>query len=777
MATEERLPPACAFAISVLAEHNQDPYMVPEEAVEAAQQHMVTCARCVASQRPQRPVGNSTLRKKKRLRPMADNGDGAQSAMQTLLEERPSATATHEQIGNGSEYPLQQSTQRSLITSTPTETVDVTPQEISVTAQQVDDVLDCQQCRPFLQDYANALTEGQPVAVLYPEIHEHIEHCDMGCQMLLELFTQEAKKNSKYKRNLVRDPFSAIGWELSGFFRAGQVPMSAKALAYGTLMLLLVVASLGALVGFNWDESHYHAAYANAMPIPDGVGLSDGLKIFDACNTSAFQDKRSAAQDMLQTPSSKADGLLTSALHIAQNDTSGCNGGEAAVYLEDLHVRQSGHPFSMVVVSFDSTPGNTNPINGSDRHFLYAANTQELVGVAIAQKQYNTAQLKVPGAPLLYLVLANTTGLESGAGQVATMIASLAQSTDYQPLGLLVNHTHPLLAVLGLGPDNQLQGSLPTMCRTGVPVIAPTTLDPAIFDQIVEASLYNHCATGFSFARLAADDRQQSVLAANYAYAKLKAKYGAVIYNPNNLSASIAVQGFIDNFSKNPDTHIVARETTITSDAASESADQSQRIHENLSTALNDALQAKPRPDVIFASVQTNDAYTLAQAIARLPQNQQPTLIVSGESIQLKTLQALSQWARQNQFAQPHIYVSVATATQSKLTEEWQKQFYASFCTSFAPTGSSCSSVGALDQGALLFADGLESVTNSIGPVTDITHLPTREQLVKKIKDVHFTGVSNTIAFHSTVNSLLTNQKAAPVLLNIQDDGSIQIVK
>ncbi len=49
MATEERLPSACAFAISVLAEHDQDPYIVPEEALEAAQQHMVTCARCVAS--------------------------------------------------------------------------------------------------------------------------------------------------------------------------------------------------------------------------------------------------------------------------------------------------------------------------------------------------------------------------------------------------------------------------------------------------------------------------------------------------------------------------------------------------------------------------------------------------------------------------------------------------------------------------------------------------------------------------------------------------------
>ncbi len=770
MATEERLPPACAFAVSVLAEYNQDPYMVPEEAVEAAQQHMVTCARCVASQAPQTPTANSTLRKKKRLRPIANNGEDSQSTMQTLLEERPSAP---EQVSVGPEYPL--ATQRSLITSPPPEEIGVT-REISVTAQPVEDVLDCQPYRPFLSEYADALMDGQPAAMLYPEVHAHLQNCEMGCLALLDLFQQEAKTNRKNKRKPVRDPFSAIGWELSGFFRAGQVPMSPKALAYGTLMLLLIVAFLGALMGSSWNESHYHVPAAT-IPTPDGVGLSDGLKIFDACNAPAYQAKRDAAQEMHQTTSTKADGLLTSALHSTQSDASGCNGGEAAIYQEDLHVRQSGRPFGMVVVSFDSAAGDANPTGGSDRHLLYAAHTQELVGVSIAQNQYNTAQMSVPGAPLLYLVLANTTGLESGASQIANMIASLDQSTDYQQLGLLVNHTHPLLAVLGLGPDNLLQSSLPTMCRIGIPVIAPTIADPVIFDQLTETSLYNHCAPGFGFARVAADDRQQSTLGASYAYTKLKAKSAAVIYNPNDLSSSTATQGFIDNFSKNPNAHIVARETTITSDGVAGGSTQAQRVREDVSAALDDALKAKPRPDVIFASVQTSDAYTLAQAIARLPQSQQPTLIISGESLQPKALQTLAQWAHENQLTQPHIYVSVAAATQSKVTEEWQKQFYASFCTSFAPSGSSCSSAGALDQGALLFADGLESIIKGIGQVTDPTRLPTREELIQKIKAVQFNGVSSSIAFHSTANSLLTNQKAAPVLLNVQDDGSIQSVK
>ncbi len=530
-------------------------------------------------------------------------------------------------------------------------------------------------------------------------------------------------------------------------------------------------------MGFDWNESRYHNTSANTIPTPDGVGFSDGLKIFDACNASAYQNKRDAAQAMLQTTSSGADNLLTSALHTTQSDTSGCNAGEAAVYLEDLHVRQSGHPFGIVVVSFDSTPGDASPTNGSNRNVLYAANTQELVGVSIAQNQYNTAQLKIPGAPLLYLILANTTGSESGTSQVANLIASLAQSTNYQQFGLLVNNPHPLLAVLGLGPDNFIQSSLPAMCRTGIPVIAPTMTDPFLFDQLAQTSLYNHCASGFGLARLAADSKQQSALSASYAYTKLKAKHAAVIYNPDTSSSSTTAQGFIDNFNKNPDAHIVARETTITSNIVGESSNQSQIVSESVAAALNDALQAKPRPEVVFAAVQTSDAYTLAQTIARLPQNQQPALIIGGEPIKPGALQTLAQWAHQNQLTQPHVYVSVATATQSKVTENWQKQFYASFCTSFASSGSSCSSAGALDQGALLFADGLESIIKGIGPVTDATHLSTRAQLIQKIKNVQFTGVSNAISFRSTTNLLLTNQKATPVLLSIQDDGSMQIVK
>src|SRR5713226_7878528 len=63
MAIDQHLPPACAFAISVLVERDMDPDAVPEEAVEAAQHHLVTCVRCLST-----PPVISPPRKKKRPR-------------------------------------------------------------------------------------------------------------------------------------------------------------------------------------------------------------------------------------------------------------------------------------------------------------------------------------------------------------------------------------------------------------------------------------------------------------------------------------------------------------------------------------------------------------------------------------------------------------------------------------------------------------------------------------------------------------------------------------
>src|SRR5579864_5082662 len=83
MAIDEQLPPACAFAVSVLVERDMDPDSVPEEAVEAAQHHLATCVRCLSS-----PPSISPPRKKKKRRPLEqDNASLLEPYAPALLDE------------------------------------------------------------------------------------------------------------------------------------------------------------------------------------------------------------------------------------------------------------------------------------------------------------------------------------------------------------------------------------------------------------------------------------------------------------------------------------------------------------------------------------------------------------------------------------------------------------------------------------------------------------------------------------------------------------------
>src|SRR5207247_9775941 len=78
---KEKLPPACAFAVSVLTDYDLEPDSVPEEAVEAAQQHMATCIRCLSN-----PI--DTMLGKKRKAPRHEVSDSsAQADAQTSSDD------------------------------------------------------------------------------------------------------------------------------------------------------------------------------------------------------------------------------------------------------------------------------------------------------------------------------------------------------------------------------------------------------------------------------------------------------------------------------------------------------------------------------------------------------------------------------------------------------------------------------------------------------------------------------------------------------------------
>src|SRR5579875_660886 len=172
MATEERLPPACAFALSVLAERDLDPEAVPEEAVEAAQQHMATCPRCVnASANPSSSTTGAAPRKKKKVRRVAEASDyytgAGQSAAPLLLDAAPPSATEQEPEGR-------------IPSSAPAEasSLAVGP---AIASSAATGIIDCQQCREMLPEYAEAMDSGQKVALLYPEVQEHLLTCESGC--------------------------------------------------------------------------------------------------------------------------------------------------------------------------------------------------------------------------------------------------------------------------------------------------------------------------------------------------------------------------------------------------------------------------------------------------------------------------------------------------------------------------------------------------------------------------------------------------------------------
>ncbi len=736
MATEERLPPACAFAISVLAEYDQDPEAVPEEAAEAAQQHIASCERCVAAfatPAADTATAQSTSHKKKKAR-RATEATQSRASTALLTERAPEPT--------------------------------LQPPTPAATEEKI---FDCAQCRPLLLHYAEAQDSKLDVATLYPEVHAHLQSCDAGCPVLLTLCQQEAKATRKNRRRPVHNPFKVIGWEITGFFRGGQVPISPRALAFGTLLLLIVFASLSTYTGINLYEARYHPTPTMAMP--DGIGISDGLHTYDACNVQSFNDKRQAAQALQSPDLVKADGLLKSALSAPLTDSTGCNGAEAAIYREDLHVRQAKRPFSIVLVAFDSGAGD--PQSNIDRKMLYAASTQELVGAFIAQQQYNEAQMKLAQAPLLYLVLANTTGAAQGALQITSTIAALAQARDVHGLGLLAQGAHPLAGVLGMGPSSLAQTVLPTLCRIGVPLIAPTAMGTAVTDQLKQTTLYNSCAPGFAFVRPSADDGQQVGLGANYAYHALKARNIAIFYDSSNQAAIASAQSFRANFLTYRPVKLVAQEA-IADGGVLDANGHPQAARDDLLAELNDALQARPRPTMLYVSLPTNDITTLVQTIAHLPQGQQPAIMVGGEFVQPRLLRGLVQWARQQQLTLPHIVALQATASRPPSDNTWQKQFYASFCTSFATAGSYCSGAATLDQGALFFADGISMFTRGISAAS--TGTPSRAALVQKLQSEAFTGVSGPVTLQLHDHAVL-NSAATPVVVSIQQDGTLQIAQ
>src|SRR6202049_3929941 len=190
MAIDQHLPPACAFAISVLVERDMDPDAVPEEAVEAAQLHIRSCVRCLSS-----PPYISPPRKKKRPRRPVEPYAGFETYAPTHSEEeaaplpspsREVATLPATRVEFNAPMTAEKAPEPPVATpraAAPT-VAPLTPAKTPAppdVPEVIEGPLTCVQCRKRLKAYAEALDSGQNVEMLFPEVQAHLESCESGC--------------------------------------------------------------------------------------------------------------------------------------------------------------------------------------------------------------------------------------------------------------------------------------------------------------------------------------------------------------------------------------------------------------------------------------------------------------------------------------------------------------------------------------------------------------------------------------------------------------------
>src|SRR5579864_8812709 len=184
MAIDEQLPPACAFAVSVLVERDMDPDSVPEEAVEAAQQHLVTCVRCLSS-----PPAISPPRKKKKRRPVEPEQDTflqpyspAPFEEAAPLPETPFPISTAAPVRRSASLPTTPLPARTAAPATAPQPKETAPPAHTAAPSPAPSRLpainsgpmNCARCRQVMPEYAEAMDRGENVALLYPQVQEHL---------------------------------------------------------------------------------------------------------------------------------------------------------------------------------------------------------------------------------------------------------------------------------------------------------------------------------------------------------------------------------------------------------------------------------------------------------------------------------------------------------------------------------------------------------------------------------------------------------------------------
>jgi serine/threonine protein kinase/ABC-type branched-subunit amino acid transport system substrate-binding protein len=286
-------------------------------------------------------------------------------------------------------------------------------------------------------------------------------------------------------------------------------------------------------------------------PTGEYIGISNGNFAFDT-NRPDRDLKLQAAAKMKADDFDRAHYLWRQAIAKDTNDA------EALIYLEDLRVRESGHPWLTIVIGTTLTGGGI------------ATGQANLRGVYVAQEEYNSKQ-KLPGGMQVFLLIANSGSDPTYATFVAKQIAQLSQ-TDKTIVG-----------VMGWTLDAHLLDALPILASAHIPMVSNTGTD-----ELTGRSSYSF--------RVVASGARQGSLGAQALEKTLHAETVVLFSDPEDDQSRGIATGFTQTFTG--DGNIIVATEHFT-------AGKPQTIP----TLLQDALSK--HPDAIYFAGRASDAATL----------------------------------------------------------------------------------------------------------------------------------------------------------------------
>ncbi len=328
--------------------------------------------------------------------------------------------------------------------------------------------------------------------------------------------------------------------------RKGERKLPILALVF--FLVIALIATNNAILNYIRDHQNHtdHPALGiGVTKTSDGeyIGLSDG--------TFAFDTNRADGALKLQAADALKNGKIANAISLWQSGIrQDSSDAEPLIYLEDLRVLASGHPYITLVVGTFFDPADVSVGRG------------DLQGAYVVQKEYNDG-FKLPAGTQVRILVANTGNLATYAKPVAQQIVQAAQ-TD-----------RTILGVMGWPYSSRTLNAINILAAAHIPMVSQTATSALL--------------TGISpyFFRVAPPDTSQAAAGARYVEQTLHDKAVALFEDPTDSYSKSFGEAFKRQFTADGNSIVVTEPYTVDKP-------------ETLASRLQDALTHNP--DSIYFS-------------------------------------------------------------------------------------------------------------------------------------------------------------------------------